>query len=243
MPKDKKHKEIRHRFKFKTFIDVLDGLKENGHLPHDLEAHLMDTPFWQLIKACRDGKINSSEHHTSHQIINTFLACYDSLRETFTIRGKKRRITDSDISHILSLPAEGEKVEKVRIKNKKSESLGLVQKYFKTVERVSCSDVERAIESAKDYKLWKDVAALVITQLMISILFLNTSQSLNWRLLEYCDDIPKLKEYNWAAAVTESLKKSLQETNAYRGGCPILVLVSECFAVCFLSYHYVWFIF
>lgn len=130
---------------------------------------------------------------------------------------------DRDVTDILGLPNAGEDVEIEKSAARRSDE-ALIKTYFAKFKRIKKGIVDEAAYAALKNRKWNDVAGMIVAQLMILILFPNTTQVISWKLFSYCDDVEKLEKYAWAKAVNGKLKMSLAGRPKHPGGCLLLVL-------------------
>ncbi|KAK9932350.1 hypothetical protein M0R45_019590 [Rubus argutus] len=216
-------KTTRHRISFTPFIEFLKKFTTNEEFSPQLSAILSNTPFWPLIKACIDGKINEDEHTRSDYALNLLLRHYDDNTHEFHIGETRARITDMDVTDILGLPNAGEDVEIEKSAARHSDE-ALIKTYFAKCKRIKKGVVDEAADAVLKNRKWNDVAGMIVAQLMILILFPNTTQAISWKLFSYCDDVDKLGKYAWAKVVNGKLKMSLVGRPKHPGGCLLLVL-------------------
>ncbi|KAK9901397.1 hypothetical protein M0R45_002163 [Rubus argutus] len=154
-------KTTRHRISFTPFIEFLKKFTTNEEFSPQLSAILSNTPFWPLIKACIDGKINEDEHTRSDYALNLLLRHYDDNTHEFHIGEIRARIMDRDVADILGLLNAGEDVEIEKSAARRSDE-ALIKTYFAKFKRIKKGIVDEAADAALKNRKWNDVAGMIV---------------------------------------------------------------------------------
>ncbi|XP_062014244.1 uncharacterized protein LOC133730722 [Rosa rugosa] len=202
--------------KFRAHVVKSFAEKNKNNLTEGTLELLQKTPFATLIDAFHGGSIKENDAKKSDDLITLLLQAYNSDTYLFVFGNKKFRMSTSDISMILGVPASGLSVPKTKEGAYKSE---FVTKYFDKKQRINKAAAEEALKKALaetpetgDEKTKRDrnVAVLVLLNLFIKLLFPNSGGTISWDSIRVCEEVESLGKYSWAKEVGDFLKKSIK---------------------------------
>jgi hypothetical protein len=208
-------------------------------------AILSGTPFRHIFQMLYEDNLQVTQINNQDikKALFALLDCYSQDDVGFIISNNLIKFTVEDVAVLLGLKAFGVDIEKNCSHDKHKEST-LFKKYFdgkRSIYKDQISD--RIVQLLEDENhVRDDVVLLIITYICITILFSNSANRLLWSHTPYFDDLKKMQDVNWAAAVHSFLvdklnencrrkmlpkeHKDFQDTNSVMGGCTIILLVS-----------------
>ncbi|XP_012842539.1 PREDICTED: uncharacterized protein LOC105962762 [Erythranthe guttata] len=75
----------------------------------------------------------------------------------------------------------------------------------------------------------EDVVRIIILHVLTSCFFVTSGDQVSWWMVQLCDELYKLSDYNWAGYIVEFLMKYVQETEpSLVRGCTTLLLFWMC---------------
>ncbi|KAM1158149.1 hypothetical protein ACFX2B_028440 [Malus domestica] len=194
-----------------------------------IHLELMErTPFWGLFKTYREGIATDDAWKNDYDVID-IIETYNKNLKCFDIGGKRLTITAADIAAIFGLPDGGKTIEHgTRLSGSR---MKFIKRNFGNLERLTKTAVEsRMIEACKGGSKYdpKDFVRLVCIYFCVTLLFCNTNTIISWKLVSYCEDVNKMKEYAWSNATADFLDKSLAKKSNYVTGCVAALLYWLC---------------
>ncbi|XP_040367199.1 uncharacterized protein LOC121050590 [Rosa chinensis] len=142
------------------------------------------------------------------------------------------------------MPEKGELVPKTSEGAYQSD---FIQQFFSNTARINKRAVEKALQDALKEnatteegieKKDKNVARLILLDLFIKFLFPNAGGTISWDYVKACENLDKIRSYDWAREVGSFLKKSIktlkkkkESSSPYSsntGGCVLIILYWFC---------------
>lgn len=212
-----------------NFAKIMDKTKK--YIEEEELKLLKATPFWPIISAYHKGQITEERYRKSDRDVMMIVEGFNNESNRFKFGDKEATLTPDDISKIFLLPKGGEEIftgNKGEGKGEKKKTR-FNERYFKKVGRPNKTSVEEAITKvmkSKKKEDKEDFVRLLIIALCITVLLPNSSNTLAWKLVDYCIDFKKMPTYGWAERVHKSLTQSLRQ-GAPPNGCSVALLVMK----------------
>lgn len=209
-----------------SLLSIIRILKDN-ELNDRHKASLKKTPFWLLFEAIIKKKLQSDQCRKYDEVVLKIVQSYQEDTKAFRIGGKNIRLTKNHVRLIFGISC-GNKMVEMKI-NK--EATKLAKRLDIKESRLSTTTIEKKIRDLKNSEEQQDiddVARLLCLYLCVMLFFSNKATSVNWLYVHYMEDLEKVKEYDWAAAVLKYLLNSIHSNHKdikQLKGSSILLLV------------------
>ncbi|KAH7850965.1 hypothetical protein Vadar_005308 [Vaccinium darrowii] len=195
-----------------SLLSLIRILKDN-ELNDQHIASLKRMPFWLLFEAIIKKKLQSDQCRKFDEVVLKIVQSYQEDTKAFRIGGKSIRLTKNHVRLIFGISCGNKEMVKMKI-NK--EATGLAKRLDIKESRLSTTTIEKKIRDLKNSEEQQDiddVARLLCLYLCVMLLFSNKATSVNWLYVHYMEDLEKVKEYDWAAAVLKYLLNSIQRNH------------------------------
>ncbi|KAH7854795.1 hypothetical protein Vadar_017880 [Vaccinium darrowii] len=176
-------------------------------------ASLKRTPFWLLFDAIISKKLQSDQCRKFDEVVLKIVQSYEEDTEAFTVGSKNIKFTSNHVRLVFGICCGNKEMTETKIKK---ESTALAKRLEIKESRLSTTTIERKIkELQKSMKQQDidDVVRLLCLHLCVMLLFSNKANSINWSYVHYMEDLEKVKEYDWASAVSKYLLDSIHKNH------------------------------
>ncbi|KAL7126126.1 hypothetical protein ABFS83_14G164900 [Erythranthe nasuta] len=190
---------------------------------------LKRTPFYRLILPFAKHEISISQVTGTQIGTVLILKTYNKEDRVFKIGGRELNVTEEDCNLIFGIKS-GEKIISIRRTNKPE--FGLTNRKFRDVEKIRLGMLKpkmlEYIDSRDDEDV-EDVVRIIILHVLTSCFFATSGDQVSWWMVQLCDELYKLSDYNWAGYIVDFLIKYVQKTEpSLVRGCTTLLLYWMC---------------
>ncbi|KAH7859759.1 hypothetical protein Vadar_005150 [Vaccinium darrowii] len=212
-------------------LQAVIGLVKDYPLRDAHRLALKKTPFWPLIEAVVEKKLVSNHCRKRENVVEKIIHSYDPESKTFNLSGKKVRMTKDDVRLIFGISC-GNKQFPKGTWNKAT--VGLSTKWKIPADGLKLTKIKTLLQRFIEGDNQNDidhVARLVSLFLCGSLFFANTGTNVKWVYVHCMEDLEKVKEYDWAGAVTDYLLKSIHKEHQNPKkvkGCTLLLMYYLC---------------
>ncbi|KAK9291100.1 hypothetical protein L1049_009287 [Liquidambar formosana] len=139
------------------------------------------------------------------------LRCFDVRSKKFLIGGKSVPFVSNDISLIFGIPAGKQDIS---FKPTSKPLTPFVLRRFRNENKISRPVIEKQVaiaargNRATDFE---DLAKLLMLHLCVTLWFPVKGHTIGWSILNYIDDLDRVKEYRWPEAIWLTLMTSIEE--------------------------------
>ncbi|KAH7833202.1 hypothetical protein Vadar_004062 [Vaccinium darrowii] len=194
-------------------------------------ASLKRTPFWLLFDAIISKKLQSDQCRKYDEVVLKIVQSYEEDTEAFTVGSKNIKFTSDHVRLVFGICCGNKEMTETKIKK---ESTALAKRLEIKESRLSTTTIERKIKELQKSMKQEDiddVVRLLCLYLCVMLLFSNKANSVNWSYVHYMEDLEKVKEYDWASAVSKYLLESIHKNHrdiSQLKGSSILLLYFLC---------------
>ncbi|KAG5524299.1 hypothetical protein RHGRI_031089 [Rhododendron griersonianum] len=194
-------------------------------------ACLKKTPFWLLIEAIVSKKLVSDHCRKFDEVVLKVIKSYDERTQSFRLGDKKVKLKDNHVKLIFGISCG--KVEMTETSISK-ENTALAKRLGIKEARLTTTTMKEKIKELKSSNKPEDIAdvvRLLCLFLCVTLLFSTSGTTVNWSFVYYMEDLAKVKQYNWAGAVTDYLMKSIHKNHKELNelhGCSLLLMFWLC---------------
>lgn len=108
-------------------------------------------------------------------------------------------------------------------------------KYFPGAPvRIMKTMIDEALETAVNEERERDIAILLVMELLCTFFFANSASTISWTLAAICEDLNGMNQYAWAVLVLKYLEKGLnkKDEKGQISGCLPLITVMNLTLLC-----------
>ncbi|KAF7143014.1 hypothetical protein RHSIM_Rhsim05G0055800 [Rhododendron simsii] len=205
-------------------------LKDTELSPNHI-ACFKKTPFWLLIESILDKKLVSEHCRKFDEVVVKVVKSYDERTKSFRLGDKKVKLKDNHVKLIFGICCGNEEMTE---RNISKGDTALAKRLCIKEPRLTTTTIKEKIKELKGSKKREhieDVVRLFCLFLCVTLLFSTSGTTVNWSLVYYMEDLAKVKQYNWAGAVTDYLMKSIHKNHKELNelhGCSLLLMFWLC---------------
>ncbi|KAG5551177.1 hypothetical protein RHGRI_009569 [Rhododendron griersonianum] len=194
-------------------------------------ACLKKTPFWLLIEAIVSKKLVSDHCRKFDEVVLKVIKSYDERTQKFRLGDKKVKLKDNHVKLIFGISCGKEEMTETSISK---ENTALAKRLGIKEARLTTTTMKEKIKELKSINKPEDIAdvvRLLCLFLCVTLLFSTSGTTVNWSFVYYMEDLAKVKQYNWAGAVTDYLMKSIHKNHKELNelhGCSLLLMFWLC---------------
>ncbi|KAG5533993.1 hypothetical protein RHGRI_028000 [Rhododendron griersonianum] len=194
-------------------------------------ACLKKTPFWLLIEAIVSKKLVSDHCRKFDEVVVKVIKSYDERTQSFRLGDKKVKLKDNHVKLIFEISCGKEEMTETSISK---EDTALAKRLGIKKARLTTTTMKEKIKELKSSNKPEDiddVVRLLCLFLCVTLLFSTSGTTVNWSFVYYMEDLAKVKQYNWAGAVTDYLMKSIHKNHKELNelhGCSLLLMFWLC---------------
>ncbi|XP_058181241.1 uncharacterized protein LOC131299680 [Rhododendron vialii] len=185
------------------------------------------TPFWLLIEAIVSKKLVSNHCRKFDEVVVKVIKSYDERTKIFRLGDKKMKLKDNHVKLILGICCGNEEMVETTISKGDT---ALAKRLCIKEPRLTTTTMKEKIKELKSSNKPEDIEDIVrlfCLFLCVTLLFSTSGTTVNWSFVYYMEDLAKVKQYNWAGAITDYLMKSIhknhKEVNELHG-CSLLLM-------------------
>ncbi|KAM1788005.1 hypothetical protein ACFX11_038351 [Malus domestica] len=181
---------------FNTIVQEVKGILNSKQI--DL---LKKTPFWPLIKQFYKGRMSKDDIVKSDLNLNEMVKVFNHQTKSFNFGKQSIKITSKSVIEGFRLPNEGNMPKMMGPRYNST----FQQRYFgkwkisKNSNQAKGKEMGKEESEVVDYD--KEVALLILLELCLTMLFSNSTSTLNLKIVEYCKKLEELSKYSWAQFV------------------------------------------
>ncbi|XP_058215348.1 uncharacterized protein LOC131326548 [Rhododendron vialii] len=176
-------------------------------------ACLKKTPFWLLIEAIVSKKLVSNHCRKFDEVVVKVIKSYDERTKSFRLGDKKVKLKDNHVKLILGICCGNEEMVETNISKGDT---ALAKRLCIKEPRLTTTTMKEKIKELKSSNKpedIEDVVRLFCLFLCCTLLFSTSGTTVNWSFVYYMEDLAKVKQYNWAGAITDYLMKSIHKNH------------------------------
>nr|XP_011462202.1 PREDICTED: uncharacterized protein LOC101307386 [Fragaria vesca subsp. vesca] len=192
---------------------------------------LRKTSFWPMISPIYHSKVQENHFTKNERDLEIILQYYDVEKRKLFFGDKEMEIMGEDIERIFGLPNSGEVINNVgrNMDNDKRKPSAIfdVKMIKDTVDKqVLLKRLEAEVDKEEkgDARI---IAALILMLLFTTCFFSKSTVSITWDLINACEDIERINQYNWPKMILEFLFDELMRHEKKKpkvlSGCLILI--------------------
>ncbi|KAG5561405.1 hypothetical protein RHGRI_004439 [Rhododendron griersonianum] len=173
-----------------------------------LKDSLKKTPFWHLINAFIEEKVKSDHCRKFDEVVVKIVESYDANTRTFRLGNKHVKLEREDVKLIFGISCGNEEINQG---NCKKEDVQLAVKWKIKGTRLDTSTIKKLLTEKQNSKLAEDmddIARLLCLFLCGTLFFSRSGTTINWVYVRYMEDLSKIKQFDWAGAISKYLLKS-----------------------------------
>ncbi|XP_058198462.1 uncharacterized protein LOC131313984 [Rhododendron vialii] len=189
------------------------------------------TPFWLLIEAIVSKKLVSNHCRKFDEVVVKVIKSYDERTKSFRLGDKKVKLKDNNVKLILGICCGNEEMVETNISKGDT---ALAKRLCIKEPRLTTTTMKEKIKELKSSNKpedIEDVVRLFCLFLCVTLLFSTSGTTVNWSFVHYMEDLAKVKQYNWARAITDYLMKSIHKNHKKVNelhGCSLLLMFWLC---------------
>lgn len=203
-------------------IKFLDGVELQKH---HLEL-LQLTPFFHFLLPFINKTVNPKHVKGTKKGLISILDSYDKEQQVFVLAGKKLSITATEFEVIFGIPSGSTEID---MKDSTVSENSLGKRKFSNVLNITPSHLKTEIKQSMHSNMQQDIedtVKLLILHTMSCVLFVASSDVVRWWMLRVCEDLSKLRDYNWGQSVVNYLTNFVQTSPSENvRGCTALLQV------------------
>lgn len=170
---------------------------------------LRKTPFWLVIDACRNKKLEGSVCEKKDDFIEKIIASYSG-KGCFKIGGKIIKLVKEEVKLIFGIQCGEERMEVIYASK---QDIDFVKRNKLKGAKLTATTIKKMIltkaNSSRKQDV-EDVARLVCMFLCVSLFFPTSGSTLSWSHVSILDDLEEMKNYDWANAILKYLLRSIK---------------------------------